>query len=195
MGAMPSPEQSRLYTGLLPAVELSVETPVRAADLESDLENDRSANDEPASREGTLRRLARSVITFYIGVAATLAWQSYGDEARQIIASLSPQLSWLAPQAAAAPAVPDANEEITRSVDRIVAANQEQIARSVDRIVAASQEQIARSVAQLAADQEQMAREIIRLQAISQYGLYKIADPPPRPAASPALRPVTRPVR
>ncbi len=135
---------------------------------------------------------ARSVITFYIGVAATLAWQSYSDEARQIVASLSPQLSWLAPQAAVAPAVADANEEITRSVDRIVATNQEQIARSVDRIVTASQEQIARSVAQLAADQEQMAREIIRLQAISQYGLYKIADP--RPAPSPAPRPATRPV-
>jgi hypothetical protein len=191
MGAMPSPGQSRLYAGLLPAIELSVETPIRAADLE----NDRLASEQPASREGTSRRLARSVITFYIGVAATLAWQSYSDDARQIIARLSPQLSWLAPQAAAAPTVPDANEEIARSFDRIVAANQEQIARSVDRIVTASQEQIARSVAQLAADQEQMAREIIRLQAISQYGLYKIADPPPRPAPSPAPRPVTRPVR
>src|SRR5260370_988704 len=88
MGAMPSPEQSRLYAGLLPAIELSVETPVCAADLESDLENDRPAKDEPASPEGTLRSLARAVITFYIGVVATLAWQSYGDEARQIIASL-----------------------------------------------------------------------------------------------------------
>ena len=128
---------------------------------------------------------------FYVGVAATLACQSYGDEARQIIASLSPRLSWLAPQAAGAPAVPDANEKITRSVDRIVAASQEQIARTVDRIVTAGQEQIARSVDRLAAGQEQMAREIIRLQAISQYGLYKIADP--RPAASSAPRPATRP--
>jgi hypothetical protein len=187
MGAMPSPERSRLYAGLLPTIELSVETPIRAADQK----NDRSANDEPASGEGTLRRLARSMIAFCIGVAATLASQSYGDEARQIVANLSPQLSWLAPQAAAAPTVPDANEEITRSVDRIVVANQEQIARDVDRIVAASQEQIARSVARLAADQEQMAREIIRLQAISQYGFYKIADP--RPAPSSAPRPVTRP--
>jgi hypothetical protein len=191
MGAMPSPEQSRLYAGLLPAIDLSVEMPICAADLE----NDRSAKDEPASPEGALRRLARAVITFYIGVAVTLAWQSYGDAARQMIANVSPRLSWLAPQAAAAPAVADTNEEITRSVDRIVAANQEEIARSVDRIVASSQEQIARSVARLAADQEQMAREIIRLQAISQYGLYKIADPPPRSAASPAPRPATRPVR
>jgi hypothetical protein len=187
MGAMPSPEQSRLYAGLLPAIELSVETPIGAADVK----NGRFANDEPASHEGTMRRLARSMITFFAGVVATLAWQSYGDEARQVIASLSPQLSWLAPQAAVVPAIPDANEEIARSVDRIVAANQEQIARSVDRIVAASQEEIARSVDRLAADQEQMAREIIRLQAISQYGLYKIADP--RPAPSPAPRPATRP--
>src|SRR5260370_7768624 len=164
MGAMPSPEQSRLYAGLLPAIELSVETPICAADLE----NDRSAKDEPASGEDTLRRLARSVITFYIGVAATLAWQSYGDEARQTIANLSPQLSWLAPQAAAAATVPDTNEEITRSVDRIVAANQEEIARSVDRIVAASQEQVARSVARLAADHAHMPRQTIRLQPIPQ---------------------------
>ena len=188
MGAMPSPEQSRLYAGLLPAIELSDETPICAADLE---ENDRSANDEQASGEGTLRRIVRSVIMFYIGVVATVAWQSYGGEAREIIANWSPRLSWLAPQGAVAPTTADTNEEISRSVDRIVAANQEQISRSVGEIVTSSQEQIARSVAKLAADQEQMAREIIRLQAISQYGLYKIADP--RPAPSPAPRPATRP--
>jgi hypothetical protein len=187
MGAMPSPEQSRLYAGLLPAIELSVETPIRTVDLE----NKRLPNEQPASRAGISYGIVRSVIAFYIGVAATVAWQSYGGEGRQFIASLSPQLSWLAPPAAIAPAANETNEEVMRSVDRIVAANQEQIARSVDRIVTASQEQIARSVAQLAADQEQMAREIIRLQAIPQYGLYKIADP--RPAPSPAPRPPTRP--
>src|SRR5260370_736743 len=80
MGAMPSPEQSRLYAGLLPAIELSVETPICAADLE----NDRSAKDEPASTGGTLRSLACDVVTLYNGVAATLAWQSYGDEAREL---------------------------------------------------------------------------------------------------------------
>jgi hypothetical protein len=84
----------------------------------------------------------------------------------------------LAPQAAAAPSVPDTNEETTRGVDRIIAASQEQIARSVGK---------------LAADQEQMTREIIKLQAISQYG--KNAEPSPRPAPSLAPKPVTRPVR
>jgi len=42
----------------------------------------------------------RVLITFCVGIAATLAWQSYGDAARQIIASSYPQFGWLAPQAA-----------------------------------------------------------------------------------------------
>ena len=40
----------------------------------------------------------RLLIAFFIGVVATLAGQSYGNTAREIIANSSPQLSWLAPQ-------------------------------------------------------------------------------------------------
>jgi len=53
--------------------------------------------------------LTRFLIAFCIGVAATLAWQSYGDAAREIIASSHPQLGWLAPQAAP--------EAATRGID------------------------------------------------------------------------------
>jgi hypothetical protein len=42
--------------------------------------------------------LTRILITFCVGVAAILAWQSYGDAARQIIASAYPQAGWLAPR-------------------------------------------------------------------------------------------------
>src|SRR6266550_2099262 len=176
MGAMPSPAQSRLYAGLLP-IGRSVETPVVCA---VDLKDDRRANEQPSAGGRVSRPLARFLVTFNIGVAATLAWQSYSGAARQVIASLSPQLSWLAPQAAVAQTAPDTVEQITRSVNRVVAATHEQIARSVD---------------QLAADQQQMTREIIKLQAISQYGLYKNSEPPPRPAPWPAPKPVTRLVR
>src|SRR5262249_13173134 len=51
---------------------------------------------------GAFRALARFLIMFCIGVAATLAWQSYGDAARVMIADSSPQLGWLAPPAPAA---------------------------------------------------------------------------------------------
>jgi hypothetical protein len=45
----------------------------------------------------------RFLVGVCVGVAATLAWQSYGDAARAMVASTLPQLGWLAPQAAVAP--------------------------------------------------------------------------------------------
>src|SRR5215469_2803226 len=54
----------------------------------------------PTPGKRTSRALVRFLITICIGVAGTLAWQSYGDLARQMIASSSPVLGWLAPQAA-----------------------------------------------------------------------------------------------
>lgn len=185
MGAMPSPAQSKLYAGLLP-VELSVEALTAHA---ANLKSDQSKNLEPSLAERSSRAIARFLITFYIGVIATLAWQSYSDAARGFIARLSPQLGWLAPPAASSQTVPDPIDEVTRNVDRIVAAGQEQMARSVGQL-ATSQEQITRTVDQLAASQGQIAREIIKLQAISQYG--KNSEPPQRPAPAPMRNAVQR---
>src|SRR5262245_43361174 len=56
----------------------------------------------PSFGKRASRGLARFLIVFCIGVAATLAWQSYGNAARDIIANSSPQLGWLAPPAPAA---------------------------------------------------------------------------------------------
>ena len=42
---------------------------------------------------------ARSLMMFFMGVAAALVWQSYGGIARKAIASWSPHLGWLAPAA------------------------------------------------------------------------------------------------
>jgi hypothetical protein len=147
--------------------------------------------------------LKRFLIAFCIGVAATLAWQSYGDAAREMIANSYPQLGWLAPQAEpvaqnapetiglAPPAAPFFDPQQLnamsvdldaprQSIDRIVssiAAIQEQMLRSADRT--------AHSVAQLTAGQEQMTREITKLQAIEQYVLYRNTESPPRPAPAP----------
>ena len=54
----------------------------------------------PSLGKRASRSLARFLIIFCTGVAATLAWQSYGDAAREMIANSSSELSWLAPQAA-----------------------------------------------------------------------------------------------
>jgi len=158
---------------------------------------------------------------FCIGVAATLAWQSYGDAARERIASSYPQLGWLAPQAAriarsgpdtigAAPS-PDQQrinamsldlDAMRQSIDRIannMATSQEQMTRSVDRIaarVAAGQEQLTRSVDQLGVSQEWMTREITKLEEIEQSIRYRNSEPlppSPRPASVSAPKPVPRP--
>ena len=42
-----------------------------------------------------LRSLGRFSIAVLIGVGATLAWQSYGDEAREVLSAQVPALSWL----------------------------------------------------------------------------------------------------
>jgi len=60
----------------------------------------------------------RFLITFCVGVAAALAWQSYGDTAREIIANSYPQLGWLAPQTAVAQTVPDTIVPSITSPDR-----------------------------------------------------------------------------
>jgi hypothetical protein len=89
MSAAPSPAQSEFYAGLLP-VEPSVEAPaVRPAALE----NDPFPNGQPSLRKRASRALARFLITFCISVAATLAWQSYGHPARELIANSYPQLA------------------------------------------------------------------------------------------------------
>jgi hypothetical protein len=179
MGAMPSPAQSRFYAGLLP-VEQTVEALAAHA---ANLKYDRRRNPQPSERSP--RTVVRVLIAFYIGIAATLAWQSYSEAGRQFIASLSPRLGWLAPPASQA--ILDPINEITRNVDRIVAAGQEQMTHSVDQL-AIGQEEITRTVDQLATSQEQIAREIIKLQAISQYGSSKSSEPSSRPAARSAAQ-------
>ena len=152
------------------------------------------------------------LITFCIGVAATLGLQSYGNAAREMIASSYPQLGWVAPQPSSAPPdqqqlnamsldavrqsidrIATSQEQMTRSIDQIApsVANQEQITRSIDRI-AASQEEMARSINRLTTGQELMTREISKLQEIAQYALYKNSEPPLQPATPPARKPVPR---
>src|SRR5262249_58773857 len=53
--------------------------------------------EKPSLDKRASRGFMRFLITFFIGVAATLVWQSYGDAAREMIANSSPQLRWLAP--------------------------------------------------------------------------------------------------
>jgi hypothetical protein len=207
MSAIPSRAQSELYQGLLP-IEPAVEPPVHPTILE----NERSKGEQPSLRKRASRALTRFLIAFCIGVTSTLAWQSYGDGAREIIVNSHPKLGWLVSQAErvwqsasetirlVAPAAPSLGPQplsaisvdldaVRQNMDRIasnIAAIQEQMSRSDDRT--------AQSDAQLTTRQQHITREITELRAIEQYVLYKNTEPPPRPAPAPAPAPVHSPL-
>ncbi len=120
----------------------------------------------------------RLLITFCIGVAVTLAWQSYGDAAREMIANSSPQLSWLAPQAAVAQTAPDAIAPPTSSLDP-------QQLKEMSADLAAVRQKVDELTAQVAAGQEQMARDFAaKLQAAEQDIVATISVPSPQPTTA-----------
>src|SRR6266699_4818164 len=140
----------------------------------ADSKNDNLPSIRPSRRKRVSRALARFLITFCIGVAGTLAWQSYGDAAREMIANSSPQLSWLAPQNApaqtprnmVAPAAPSPDQQQLNATSLGLAA----MRQSLDQLAA-----------QIAAAQEQMRNESTKLQTAQQQILDKISVPPPPP--------------
>jgi hypothetical protein len=154
------------------------------------------------------RAVARFLIIFCIGVVATLAWQLDGDAAREVIASSSPRLGWLAPPAAppmqtvALP--PDQGDlraisfdlaGVRQRVDQIAAqfvAGQEQTTREITKLHAAEQE-ILENIPKLHATEQEILENILKWHATEQdifaSILDKISAPPPRPAAAPVRRP------
>jgi hypothetical protein len=171
------------YMGLLPVDQSDEAPPIRATTIE----NDQSPNRQPPLGKRALRVLAPFVRTFCVVVAATLAWQSYGDAARQIVANSYPEFGWLAPGHTAtvqkapdtiAPAGSAARDPDQRQFDEVlrdlhamrltldrIATGQELIARSIDEIatsIAAGQERMTRSTDEtatsIAAGQEPTTR-------------------------------------
>jgi hypothetical protein len=138
----------------------------------------------PSLGRRTLRALARFLIVSFIGVGATLAWQSYGDAARAMIANSWPQFGWLAPQTAPlAQTTPDVvappTAETTASPDlQQFAAALASLRQSVDQLAA-----------QVAASQRQVTDDIAKLQADEQKILRKVSAAPPRADAAPAHKP------
>lgn len=144
-----------------------------------DLEYERFSRKRPSRGNRALRAFARFLITFCIGVAATLAWQSYGDAAREMIAESYPQLGWLTPQAAR-PAQPTP-----------AAVSPELLQLKATQLgLTLVQQKVDQLAAQFSASQQQTAGDIAALQTAAQDILHKISAPPPRPPAAPARKPV-----
>jgi carbamoylphosphate synthase small subunit len=140
--------------------------------------------------------IIRILITLCVGFAAILGWQSYGDAARQIIASSYPQAGSLAPRTVpigySAPGTTGLVAQAAPSLDQqrlnAISLDLDTMRQTVDRI-AVTQEQITRKIEKLTADQERITREISRVQAIEQQ---KNAEPPPRSAPASAHKTLPR---
>jgi hypothetical protein len=134
----------------------------------------------PSLARRVLRRLARFLIVFGVGVGTILAWQSYGDAARAMIANSSPQLGWLAPQTAPVVPIAPAPAGAASSDVQQLAFGLAAVRQSVDLLTA-----------QLAAGEGQVGADIAKLQADQQEILHKLSAAPPRPTAAPAHKPTS----
>ena len=133
------PEEGKVPTRSGPRLVLSEFSKSRWADEPlndpplhpSELDLIKSARSARIKR--ALLALARLLVASCIGVAAALAWQSYGDAARAMIAGFAPQLAWMAPAAPAAEAT-----SASVSPDQLVAISHglAAVRQSVDRLAA-----------------------------------------------------------
>jgi hypothetical protein len=163
------------------------------------------AIENQTKRRGS-RGLARFLLAICIGVAGTLAWQSYGDsakqiivtraselgwspEAKQMIANWMQQLGWTKPPAVENTAVRPSGLE-TPQAATVAQTAPEPVAPKAPTAPSLDPEpmqQITRSLTtlqqtvwQLAAGQDRMAREMARLESDLVDILVKTPGPPPQ---------------
>ncbi len=174
------------------------EPPLRAPPRHTDLINDRFANKRPSAGRRMSRALARFFVAILIGVGATLAWQSYGDAAKQMLITRAPSLGWLLSVSTKSPpdgqvptqdaAVPQAAPATQTPAPAASVASAEivQQLEPVTHDLAAVQ----RSLEQLAVKQDQMAQSIATLQAVEEDIKQRLASPlPSRAVPIPPRRP------
>jgi hypothetical protein len=163
----------------------NVAPPLHAPPRYSDFKNDQLASDRPSISRRIFRSLARFLIAALIGVGATLAWQSYGDEAKKMVRTRAPSLAWLLPvsmtksppdgQLSAQDAALPQSASVTQTPAAAVTSPElMQQLEPMTRDLAV----VRRSLEQLAAKQEQMAQNIATLQAAEQDIRQKMSSPP-----------------
>ena len=155
------------------------------------------AIDNKMTRRGS-RGFGRYLVAILIGVAATLAWQSYGDAAKRVIATKAPELGWSpeAKQMIASWTLGWTKPPVVESKAAPVAQTAP-IATSLDpekvRQMAQNLAEVRETVQELAAGQNQVTREIDKLESAVVEILMKMPEPPPQPPAAPARKPTPVP--
>jgi hypothetical protein len=144
----------------------------------SGLNDDQVASDRPSIGRRIFRTLTRFIIAVLIGIGATLAWQSHGDAAREMVVARAPSLGWLL--------------SVSTTKSPAVAATAPDPVQQLEPL-ASNLDVVRRSVEQLAAKQEQMAQNIVTLQALEEDIRQKVSSPPPSPSQQAASIPQYKP--
>jgi cytoskeletal protein RodZ len=199
-----APHQDDLHPGFTPRLDLEA--------LERKSIYDRPQAIENQTRKRSSRGFSRYLLAFCIGVAATLAWQSYGEATKQMFAAKAPelgwspetkqmianwveQLGWTKPPATSAvrSSATETQQAAPAQTAPAAVAPSVPVAPSIDPAevhqIAMDLTALRQTVAQITASQDQMARKVDRLQAANQEILVKIPEPslPPPIAAAPAV--------
>ncbi len=139
---------------------------------------------QPSLGRRASRAFLRFVVTLGVGVGGTLAWQAFGDDAREMMAMAYPQqLGWVAPQAATTALAAQSAPAAPASAAPVPAVDQQQL-NALSLNLAAVRQSVEQLATQVASGQQQMSGDIARLQASEQDILNKISAPPPRPAVA-----------
>ena len=166
-----------------------------------DFKNDHFGIDRPSIGRRMFRALVRFFIAALIGVGATLAWQSYGEEAKEMVRTWIPSVAWLLPVSTtnsspdglmlAQEAAPPQSASVTQTSAPTAAATSPELVQLEP--MARDLAVMRRSLEQLAAKQEQMAQNIATVQAIDQDIRQKMSSRPPSPAVPVPPRKPPRP--
>ena len=149
----------------------------------SSLKHDQVASDRPSVGRRIFRTLARFFIAVLIGVGGTLAWQSYGDAAREVVIVRAPTLAWLlSVSTTKSPAVAATSPAPVQQLEPL-ASNIDLVRRSVEQL-AAKQDQMAQNIATLQGVQEDIRQKMSYMPPSSSQQAASIPQPkPPQPRA------------
>ena len=127
------------------------------------------------SESSITRRIFRAIFRFFfvalVGVGATLAWQSYGGQATDMVRAWAPSLGALLPAPTGKPAAPPVTSAELQQQVKPVSTDLAAARRAIEQLTA-NQDQLTRT-------QQQMVQSIAALQAAQQQLSQKLSSPPP----------------
>src|SRR5260370_5930968 len=161
----------------------------------SSLKHDQVASDGRPLGSRIFSTLTRFCIAVVIGVGGTLAWQSYGDAAREVVIVRAPPLAWLLSVSTTKPPAVAATSADPMLRLAPLASNVDLVRRSLEQL-AAKQDQMAQNIATLQGVQEDIRQRMYTPPSPSQQAASIPQPKPPQPNAqssavqsSPANRP------